>query len=385
MAQEVTRHIRDAIQCLLWGRAAGRCEFAGCNDPLWKSPVTQEQVKLAELAHIYSFSDQGPRGNAGISEEMLNDIRNLILVCRSCHKTIDQDKEGIRYSAALLQEMKRLHERRVELATDIHPDMGSYVLHYGANIGGHSSPLKYSLTAPAMFPARYPADDKAIELATVNSSFTDRKSAFWDVEKQELISKFRYKVHDRLALGDISHLSIFALAPQPLLILLGSLLTDIPQADVYQLHREPQGWNWPNMGEVIPFMVTRPSRATGMPALVLSLSAPIASDRIKAVLGESVSIWTVRIAAPHNDFVKTREQLTSFRSLMRPLLDEIKVQHGQNTPLHIFPAVPVSLAVELGRVRMPKAHAPWRIYDQINELGGFIPALNIPEGVEDEQ
>src|SRR5437867_3185838 len=99
MAQEVTRHIRDATQCLLWGRAAGRCEFAGCNDPLWKSPVTQEQVKLAELAHIYSFSDQGPRGNAGISEEMLNDIRNLILVCRSCHKTIDQDKEGIRYSA----------------------------------------------------------------------------------------------------------------------------------------------------------------------------------------------------------------------------------------------------------------------------------------------
>jgi hypothetical protein len=234
-----------------------------------------------------------------------------------------------------------------------------------------------------MFPARYPADDKAIELATVNSSFTDRKSVFWDVEKQELISKFKYKVRDRLALGDISHLSIFALAPQPLLILLGSLLTDIPQADVYQLHREPQGWIWPKTGEVIPLTVTGPSRTTGTPALVLSLSAPIASDRIKAVLGESVSIWTVTIAQPHNDFVKSREQLASFRSLIRPLLDEIKAQHGQTTPLHIFPAVPVSLAVELGRVRMPKAHAPWRIYDQVNELGGFVPALNIPEGVED--
>src|SRR5437763_986970 len=117
MQQEVTRYIRPAVQCLLWGRAAGRCEITGCNEPLWKSPLTQEQVKLAELAHIYSFSELGPRGNDDISNQGINDIANLILVCRSCHKTIDQDKEGKRYSVALLQKMKQSHERRIELAT----------------------------------------------------------------------------------------------------------------------------------------------------------------------------------------------------------------------------------------------------------------------------
>ncbi len=34
----------------------GRCEFAGCNAPLWRSTVTQEAVNTAEKAHIYAFS-----------------------------------------------------------------------------------------------------------------------------------------------------------------------------------------------------------------------------------------------------------------------------------------------------------------------------------------
>jgi len=66
---------------------------------------------------------------------------------------------------------------------------------------------------------------------------------------------------------------------------------------------------------------------------------------------------------------------------MRPLLDKIKAVHGQTTTLNIFPATSVSTAVELGRVRMPKADMPWQVYDQVNKLGGFIPAIKI-EGQE---
>ena len=35
------------------------------------------------------------------------------------------------------------------------------------------------------------------------------------------------------------------------------------------------------------------------------------------------------------------------------------------------------LAIELGRARSPKAEMPWRIYDQVGALGGFVPALEI--------
>jgi hypothetical protein len=109
--KDISRSICIATQNSLWGRAAGRCEFAGCNKPLWKSSVTSERVNIAQKAHIYSFSEEGPRGNDGVPIEDLNSIDNLILVCHECHRKIDAAVDGCRYPASLLQVMKREHER----------------------------------------------------------------------------------------------------------------------------------------------------------------------------------------------------------------------------------------------------------------------------------
>lgn len=45
-------------------------------------------------------------------------------------------------------------------------------------------------------------------------------------------------------------------------------------------------------------------------------------------------------------------------------MDDIKKTHGNNTKIHLFPAIPVSVAVELGRAYMPKADLPIVIYDR---------------------
>jgi allophanate hydrolase subunit 2 len=88
----------------------------------------------------------------------------------------------------------------------------------------------------------------------------------------------------------------------------------------------------------------------------------------------------VTLPTPHNDAIKSRDQLSRLRSLLRLALDRIKAAYSQSTVLHVFPAAAISVAVEFGRVRMPKADMPWLIYDQVNARGGFIPALSIPEG-----
>jgi allophanate hydrolase subunit 2 len=89
------------------------------------------------------------------------------------------------------------------------------------------------------------------------------------------------------------------------------------------------------------------------------------------------------IENPNNDFLKSRSQLQLFRQEFRRLLDKIKLKHGQGMSIHIFPSVPVSIAVEIGRVRQPKADLPFVIYDQNNKTGGFIHALNIGEHEND--
>lgn len=375
--REVTRNITKTVMAILWGRAAARCEFAGCNRPLWKSPVTQEPVNIAQMAHIYSFGEGGPRGNIGVTDDALNGVENLLLVCHACHRKIDQKLDGGRYSVDLLRHWKSEHERRIEVVTGVSPNKRSHVLLYGANIGEQNSSLNFNDAALAMFPDYFPATDQPLELSMVNDSSTDRDADFWQAESRRLQTLFQQRVRERLTLKEISHLSVFALAPQPLLIQLGTLLGDITPATVFQRHREPSTWEWPTTALTQPFEIETPLATTGRPALVLSVSATITPDRIFDVLGSDTSIWTVRVPSPHNDVIKSRSQISEFHVLMRPLLNRIKTAHGQTTPLHVFPAVPLTVAMALGRIRMPKAEMPWEIYDQVNARGGFIPALTI--------
>lgn len=377
-AQRVaSRRVAGTVQNMLWGRAAGRCEFAGCNKPLWKSSVTQERVNIAQQAHIYAFSAKGPRGHVRIAQALLNGIDNLMLVCHECHQKIDRQKDGGRYTGPVLQQMKARHEARIHRVTGILPGRRSHILLYGANIGEHGSPLAYEEAASALFPRRYPATDAPISLGVVNSPSSDRDADYWASESRILERAFDHAVRERIRHGDIQHLSVFALAPQPLLVLLGVLLGDVSDVDVYQRRREPATWEWATKSERISFGLDEPAGRAGTPALILALSATVTPDRVTSVLGQCASIWRLTTPTPHNDLITSRDHLSELRRVLRTLLDRIKWVHGQTTPVHIFPAVPVSVAIELGRVRMPKADSPWILYDQVNARGGFVRALDI--------
>jgi hypothetical protein len=388
MIKEVkgSRAITATVTAMLWGRAAARCEFYGCNRPLWKSSVTQESVNVAQRAHIYAFSEGGPRGHDGVDAEAVNSIENLMLVCHECHRKIDNEPDGGRYPADLLRSWKAAHEARVEVVTGIAPSKRSHVLLYGANIGAHSSPLNMLDAAHALFPERYPAEATPIRIGMQNSSWVDRDDEYWSIEQGNLRRQFDALVKRRLASGEIEHLSVFALAPQPLLMLLGALLIDILPTEVYARRREPPTWQWSSAAHPpLDISVEPPSERGPLVALVLSISATIDHERIRRALGENVAIWTVSVATPQNDILQTREQLQEFRQRMRGLLDRIKSSHGQVQPIHVFPALPAAAAVELGRIRMPKADAPWIIYDQVNERGGFVRAVDIGSPAQDRR
>jgi hypothetical protein len=74
--------------------------------------------------------------------------------------------------------------------------------------------------------------------------------------------------------------------------------------------------------------------------------------------------------------MRYRDDLREFRRHMRALYNQIKAQHGEAATIHAFPAVPASVAVELGRVRMPKADLPLLVYDQASGAS-FQPRLLI--------
>ena len=369
-------YIPESVKIRLWGKAAGHCQYDGCNQPLWIDTLTQSQFNSAYIAHIIADKPTGPRGDAILSEQLKADITNLMLLCDVHHRQIDiADVDGC--PVELLRSMKERHEQRIELVTSLGPDRQSHVVLYGANIGTHNAPLSLNKAAKAMLPDLYPAEPHPIALGLSNSSIQDRDAIYWAAESAHLSNLVSQQVKPRLAQGQVEHLSIFALAPQPLLMKLGHLLCDIPAGEVYQLHREPPDWCWQPDPADFDLVITEPKQFDGPPALVFSLSATVNDDRIEAVL-PGANIWKLASSEQNNDFLKGRGQARLFRQQVRLLLDRIKAAHGEQATLHLFPAMPVALAVDFGRVIMPKADLKMQIYDQNQALGGFVPALTIP-------
>lgn len=361
------------VRFKLWACAAGRCQY--CNSPLWEDIVTKAQYSTAYIAHIIADKPGGPRGHPVLSEQLKSDFSNLLLLCDAHHRLIDDDEEF--YTVEKLREMKRIHEERILIQTKPNENKKSYVLHYGANIGELAAFVTWTQSKEAMFPTRYPAESYAIEISFNNSPFEDSESAYWGIEQASLQKHFMTRVRPRLG-DDIQHLSVFAIAPQPLLVELGRLLSDVSGIEVYQHQKEPKdNWVWSETDIPIDYRIDRPRTGFEIVALNLSLSATINNDRIRSILGNDVSIWTVTIDQPYNDFLKSRSQLQAFRECFRKLLNEIKAAHGQQQTIHVFPAAPVSVVVEIGRVWMPKADLPLRIYDNIPKRGGFVEALTI--------
>ena len=361
----------------LWVAAGGRCEYLGCPKLLYRDDLTLREMNRANIAHIVADKATGPRGNKALSRKLRNEFGNLMLLCYDHHHLIDH--EGLdEHPVEVLRSMKAEHERRIEAVTNIDHERKTDVFTYTAKIDNFIPRITAPETAIAVLAnGMYPALPYPQELGRGNSLPTDADDRFWQEEEKHL----RAIIHERLLpqyeRGHLKDLSIFAIGPQPLLILLGHLLRDISKASVYQRHREPPGWIWQNRPGEFEYIVEEPDGAMGEPVLVLALSASVKDDRVFEKVGDDAAIWRITIHEPNNDFLKSQQQLQQFRDLIRPLLDTIKDRYDRGTVLNVFPSAPVSVCVELGRAIQPKAHMPMRLWDENKDLGGFVSALNI--------
>jgi hypothetical protein len=73
----------------LFADSAGYCQNPGCSRELFVD-LESGSIHVAEMAHIFAANDDGPRGNAELSEEERGDYENLILLCANCHTMIDK-------------------------------------------------------------------------------------------------------------------------------------------------------------------------------------------------------------------------------------------------------------------------------------------------------
>ena len=360
---------------MLWAISGGRCQYRGCSQILHTDILTKRNFNQSYIAHIVADVAGGPRGCITRSTLLADDITNLMLLCDTHHRLIDRD-DVIGNPESLLLEMKAEHENRVANACNISADKQSHIVTLNANIGDNTPNVQYSLISQSLMPDYYPAISANIDLGTVNTLNKDSDLNFWNFELGNLQRRFDRLLYPLLNSGDVKHISLFGFAPIPLLIKLGVLLNDITSVDVRQKRRNPDTWKFDDDIETIYNLVS-PAYTKTQVALKLELSDSIADERITKVLGEDVAIYSINIVNPDNDIIKSRKQIIDFGEKMKEAFREIKKIHGQDVVLNIFPAIPISLAVQLGRVWMPKADLSMRIFDQNYLLKGFSEALLI--------
>lgn len=369
------RNIKAEVERLLWGIAAGRCEFEGCNKVLYQHEVTGAIVNLAEKAHIYAVSPGGTRFCPD-DEGFKNSEKNLMLVCPQCHITIDRNEQ--KYTPEILFEMKRKHEERIFRLTNIGAELHSHMVYYTASIAGtHLSVNDGDARNALALSGRYPSDNSPIDLGQQGNLVEDNEDDFYISNAKNLARAVKARIFDVVSEG--ASIALFSLAPQPLLMLVGQLLNDKYNVAVFQCHRrETDKWRWDEPTDQVNFHSIIPAEQTFSAniALVFSLSSSIAPERIKSVIGDDVLIYSVTIDAPNRAFVTNPNIMDKFVSKSREVIEVIKQKHGKEKDIHVFPAMPASLAVRFGMDYMPKTDNKLLIYDEQAEKG-FVYTLSI--------
>ena len=366
--EHLTRQPKADTRVLLFTRAGGRCEFDNCNRYLLTHHITHREANFAQMAHIVAFRRAGPRGESTLTSAGRNEIANLMLLCPQCHKLIDDNPD--RYPVDVLQEFKKDHEDRIRMLTAAKADKQTAAFVLTAVIG--SSQVAIPLADMQSAVAPFYLDRRQVHATDLASAIEVRTEAYWQ-SSVETIQSNTQLLYTSLSQTGFANIAVFALAPIPLLVALGSCLSNKFPTALFQRHRDTDDWRWKEDGTPVEFKCrtlqegTEPHRV----ALVCSLSGAVPPADYSGAVDSSFTVYEITPdgLAPSFDCLRLRESLEAFRACYRSALQRVTGGHPGVHEIHLIPAVPAPAAVAIGLDRMPKAHPRLVVYDKRGDAG----------------
>ena len=355
--KNISREIKPATERMLWGVSAGICEFGGCTNKLYSHHVTKEKVNLAEKAHIYAFSEGGKRPSLLRFSTKINDIDNLMLICERCHKLIDS--EDTDYTAEQLLAMKKEHEQRIANVATIKPDLQSEIVIFNANIANRAIKISDYAAKSAIIPDHYPAREMPINLSP-DLSLYDSEDNYWSIMATHLERQW---LQYEPTIRDI-HISLFAVAPQPLLFKLGTLINRNNNVDVRQSQGSIDNWKWRCDKQTAKFetQTVEAEDSSAEPIITFELTAKLSKDEQRKEFGKG-TIYRITSESCSPEIIKSWRDLRAVINEYRNTLNTIREVYGKDVKIKMVPIAPVSVSIEAGRQTM-KGDPQITIYDR---------------------
>lgn len=288
-----------------------------------------------------------------------------------------------------LQALKQSHEDRIRFLSGIGGDRRATVIRVVGPVRGVPPELTYdtvmeATTGAGFFPSDLPTSHWNEVDLDLRQHLANREAVPAAIAGAvELISALAARVADGVRRDQISRLAVFAFARIPLLVHLGAMLDDKVETLVFQRHRVDgvNAWRWPPKPRPAPTFVAN-LLERGAPhdvALILNLSGTIHIDELPAEVTAGATIYRLEPAAPVEagpTLIDSPAALAAFQSTLRSFFAGVERDHGRIPTVSVFPAVPVSAAVTVGRVLMPDVSPALDVFDR-GESGQFFRALTV--------
>jgi hypothetical protein len=353
--------------------SAGCCEFKGCNHFLFETRISLTHIRQGHISHIVGATPNGPRGNDPMPVTERNKIENLMLLCPEHNNEIDSNVD--QYPKNLLLTWKKEHEDRVKLLRVISSDQQRKVVTFNGLIGDHRPEILLAEVKEALLPYYSDGSDLTIDLSHSHDGIQPSQL----VAAAQTITRNLAQLDSQSIEGTAVHpREVFAIASIPLLVHLGSKLSNKVTTRLHNRHRSG-GWEWNSTEPTYSFtysQVQAGSPADGI-ALLISVSASIQLDQLPPEVSRSHCIYTVtpKDTAPALELVKNEETLHSFITTYRQVIAAIRsLQPSQ--PVKIFIAAPAAIAVACGYELLDRADPTLHVYD-FNSAKQYQPTILI--------
>lgn len=369
---------------IVWGAAAGRCTL--CNRVVVDNEELGEPVPVGELAHNVGATTTSPRGESALSRDERAEAENLLLVCRNCHKPVDDGGQSGRWTEDELRQKKRIHEERVRMLTNIGADQSAYLIRLVGPIRGavpelSAATVLAAATASGIYPQRLPEAHFADVDLDLRGQPEPSSPAQFEQQAQQ-VRDLAARIHDGVRREAISRVAVFVLARIPLLVQLGASLDDKLDTLVFQRHRidGDNPWVWPDDETTTSFTTNTlqqgvdPARV----ALMLSLSGSIARTDLPVEIDETFTVFEIEPSSVSQgpNLIASPGDLAVLEGQLRDFLAFVEADHGKIDKIAVFSAIGNASAVTLGRVLMPKVSPTLMMYERDDDRR-FYRALEV--------
>ncbi|WP_144473230.1 SAVED domain-containing protein [Bacillus tropicus] len=353
----------------LWVNCGGICSFEGCNKRL----IASEEGSLTNVgikAHIIGHAKTSPRreymGEYGYTEETLEDLSNLMLMCHHHSKLIDDKHSKDKFPPDLLFKMKEKHEDWVRSWSENKKKKSIALIH--KRLGGPITNIDHEGEAPYILL-------DAIENQDEFSNFTNEGWEEGQKINRELYNRFKEKISE----SEANVAEVFPLSPIPLLIDMGFLLTDTVPLSVYQFEREGGVWvsDHPDRKKEVELTSSANINGEDNLAVLVSVSGKVKMKDVQESLGGKFDSISFEINDPGLKRVLYKQDVSYIQSQIKEGVEKL-LQEKDYRKIHLFYAGPAGLAIELGRGINPNIWVEVCVYQyNVRETPRYQYALSI--------